>query len=72
MYRVRHQVSSKVVLDIFMAVLQVGGLILQLLCSQRSVAESFCDIAVTVQFYCNCSVAKTFRNGAQARKKIAT
>ena len=32
---------------------------------QRSVAESFCGVAVTVKFYCNCDVAKTFRNGPQ-------
>ena len=34
MYRVRHQVSSKVLLEYFKALPQAGGLILQLLCSQ--------------------------------------
>ena len=34
MYRVRHQVLSKVLVKVFMAVPQVSGPILQLLCSQ--------------------------------------
>ena len=31
--------------------------------SKRSHSERFCDVAVTVKFYCKCDVAKSFRVG---------
>ena len=37
---------------------------------QRSVAETFCDVAITVKFYCECDVTKSFCNMPQMTELI--
>ena len=60
---VRIMVQHPPIVIIFLTVEPISELLCTLLSESRSVAESFCDIAVTVKLYCNWDGVKTFSNG---------